>query len=257
MPAPQFDAVKEVTDAFTLLFKRRNWLLGGPTVAGTFIITAVLLIAMFIAVGPEILREIAGGKETPDVSPARIAAFAIAFTVGILLLIAVQMFTYAWTLVAAEPTWLGQDPAWDRGFNRAGTKLLTLFAYIILVALMSVVSLITIVGPIVIGVLQVYGPPFILFGNRSATQAIGDSFRLASENIAPTLIMVLAFIVVYVGSIIPTFILGLIPFFGIIVQLAFQWLLSAYVALTIVRFYDILSASSAAPPFPLVPETNV
>ena len=33
MPAPQFDAVKEATDAFTLLFKRRNWLLGAPTVA--------------------------------------------------------------------------------------------------------------------------------------------------------------------------------------------------------------------------------
>ena len=257
MPAPQFDAVKEATDAFTLLFKRRNWLLGGPTIAGTFLTLVVVFAAFFILAGPELIREMTGSKQTPDISTGRIISFAVAFTFGVLLAVAVQVFTYAWTLLAAEPTWRGQDPAWDGGFNRAGAKLLTLLAYTILVLLMIVVSIITIVGPIVIGFLQVYGTPSIVLGNKSATQAIGESFRLASENIAPTLIMVLAFIVVYMMALIPTFILGLIPFFGIIVQLAFQWLLSAYIAIVVVRFYDILSSASGAPPFPLVPETTV
>jgi len=173
-----------------------------------------------------------------------------------LLAVAVSMFTYAWTLVAAEPCWLGQDPAWDRGFNRAAGKLVTLAAYVILVFLMTIVSIITIVGPIVIAFLTMYGPAYILFGNRSATAAIGDSFRLASENITPTLILVLAFIVVYMMGFIVNLVLGWLPIIGLFVGLAFQWLFSAYIALAIVRFYDILNAASGAPPFSIVPETS-
>jgi hypothetical protein len=258
MPAPQFDAVKEATDAFALLFKRRNWLLGAPQVAGLFLILILVFVVIAVSAGPQIWRGIiSNGAQTPDISPGQIVALALSISIGVLLAIAVSMFTYAWTLVAAEPCWLGQDPAWDRGFNRAAAKVVTLAAYVILVFLMTVVSIITIVGPIIIGFLTMYGPAYILFGNRTATAAIGDSFRLASENIAPSLILVLAFIVVYMMGFMVNLVLGWLPLIGLFVGMAFQWLFSAYIALAIVRFYDILNASSGAPPFPIVPETNV
>jgi hypothetical protein len=255
--AVQFDAVKEVTDAFTLLFKRRNWLLGAPTIASVFLIIVVIGAVMLLTLGPEIIREMTGSGQQPSIAPARIIAFAIATTVGILLAIAVTAFSYAWTLVAAEPVWLGQDPAWDRGFNQAAAKLVTLLAYAVLVGLMALVSIITLVGPIVIAFLTMYGPAYILFANKSATEAISASFRLASENIAPSLILVLAFIVVYFMGFIVQLVLGWIPFFGLIVTLAFQWLFSAFIALAVVRFYEILNAASGQPPFPIVPETTV
>src|SRR5215470_17245302 len=103
MPAPQFDAVKEATDAFTLLFKRRNWLLGAPTVAGLFLILILVVVVIVVANGPQIWRSIiSNGSQTPDISPGQIVALALSISIGVLLAIAVSMFTYAWTLVAAE-----------------------------------------------------------------------------------------------------------------------------------------------------------
>jgi hypothetical protein len=255
--AAQFDAVKEATDAFTLLFKRRNWLLGAPTVAGLFLIIVVIVAVVFLTLGPEIIRQITGSGQTPAISSARIVVAAVGLSIGVMLALAVSIFTYAWTLVAAEPVWLGHDPAWDRGFNRAASKLVTLLAYTILVALMAIVSFITIVGPIIIAFFTLYGPAYILFEDKSATAAIGASFRLASENITPTVVLVLAFIVVYVIGFVAQLTLGWIPLFGLLVNLAFQWFFSAFIALAIVRFYEILNATSGEPPFPIVPEINV
>lgn len=258
----QFDAVKECTDAFTLLFKRRNWLLGAPYVASLFLLVIVVGGAMLVAFGPEIFRGITSpGGDEPSVSPMRVVLFAVALTIGIILGIAVNVFTYAWTLVAAEPVWRGQDPAWDRGFNRAAEKLLTLLAYTVLIALLAIVSVITIVGPIVVAFFALYGPAYIVFGDKSATAAIGASFKLASENIAPTLILVLSYIVIYFTGLFTVFVFNIvgivIPFIGLIPNLAFQWLWSAYIAVSIVRFYEILNATSGEPPFPIVPKTSV
>jgi hypothetical protein len=260
MAAAQFDAVKETTDAFKLLFKGRNWILGAPTVASIFLIVVVLLVVFFLTLGPEFIRQLSNGgsgAQEPTPSAGQIIAFAVAATVGVLFAVAVSIFIQAWTLVAAEPVWRGQDPAWDRGFNRAAAKLLTLFAYTILVGLIAVVSLLVIVGPIIVAFFAIYGPAYILFADKSATEAIGASFRLASENIGPTLILVLAFIVVYIMGFVLQLVFGWIPGLGILVTVGFQWLFSAYIAIGTVRFYEILNAASGEPPFPVVPETTV
>ncbi|MBV8170641.1 MAG: hypothetical protein JO219_01785, partial [Candidatus Eremiobacteraeota bacterium] len=45
---------------------------------------------------------------------------------------------------------------------------------------------------------------------------------------------------------------------GIPLQFAFQWLASGWVALAIVRFYDLLlTGRGSEPPYPLVPQTRV
>ncbi len=67
--AAQFDAVKEATDAFSLLFKGRNWLLGAPTVAGLFIVMVIVGVVLVLAIGPDIFRQILGGSQTPEISP--------------------------------------------------------------------------------------------------------------------------------------------------------------------------------------------
>ena len=255
--AVQFDAVKEMTDSLTKVFERRNWLLGAPVLAGIFIMYVVIIVVGLIVIGPQWFKIIAsGGSQTPDVTPAFAVGFAIGMTVFVLFVLAVNMFTYAWTLGAAVGVWQGHDPAFDRGFNLAAVKLVRLVAYQILVGLLAIVSIITIVGPIIIGVLSIYGPAYIVLGNRSATAAIGDSFRLASENIGPTVVLVLGFVVAVVAAIIPVTILGLIPGVGLVVQLAFQWLFAAWVAVAVVRFYELLTITTGEPPFALVPETR-
>ncbi|MBV8282171.1 MAG: hypothetical protein JO347_08930, partial [Candidatus Eremiobacteraeota bacterium] len=171
----QFDAVKEATDSFVKIFQKRNWLLGAPTMAAGFLIGIVAVIFLFIAGFPSFFRTVTSSNQVPDISPAQVALIVIGFTVLIMGAIVVSAFTNAWTLVAADPVWLGRDPAFDRGFNRAAQKLLPLCAYYVLVGLLSLVSIITIVGPLIVAVLMMYGPCYIMFKDRSATEAIGDS----------------------------------------------------------------------------------
>jgi len=257
----QFDAVNEVSESFKKLFKGYTWLLGGPTTAGAFLMTTVIFVAVGASMIPTFWKVITSQGQLPELSPTQVAFMAIGVTIAVIFAIVVSAFTYGWTLVAAEPVWLGREPAFDRGFYRAASKLLTLVAFLLLVAFMSVITLITIVGPIVIGVMTIYGPCFILFKDRSAIEAIGDTFRLASENIGPTIILVLAFVAIYIAGFMTIFIVSLVPLMGLIgipLQFAFQWLLSAFVALAVVRFYDLLlTGKGSAPPYPLVPENRV
>lgn len=252
--AVQFDAVKEATDAFTKLFKGRGWLLGAPTFAGAFLIGVVFLILMFAILGPAFFSSLSGGSQTPDIPTSTIVWFAIAFGLALMLGLAVSVFTYAWTLVAADQVWVGGEPAFDRGFNRAAAKLPQLLAFYILIFLLSIVSIITIVGPFVIAFFAMYGPAAIVFDDKSATQAIAASFRMASENIGESLILVLAFIVLVVASVVVQLMTFWLPFVGIVINLATNWLLYAYIPLAVVRFYDILKASG--PPIPIVPRTS-
>jgi hypothetical protein len=255
--AAQFDAVTEATAAFSKLFQKRNWLLGAPVLAGQFVGTFLAVIVVFMAMGPTIIKQITTGSETPDISPFQIGFFIVGFTIAVLFALAINAFVYGWTIAAADPVWTGSDPAFDRGFNRAAATLLQLIAFQLLVFLLVVVSIITIVGPIIIGVLALYGPAYIVLGGRSATQALSDSFKLASENLGETVILVLAFIVVTFCAVIPMLILSFIPVIGLIAQIAIQGLLSGYIALTVVRFYDLLIATAGSPPIPIVPKTSV
>ena len=255
--AAQFDAVAEVTGAFTKLFQRRNWLVATPVLAGQILAGFLAVLVVFAAMGPAIIKQIVSGSEVPEISPLQIGFFAVGMTFAILFGVAINAFVYGWTIVAAEPIWAGGGPAFDRGFNRAAATLLQLIVFQILIFLLTIASLLIIVGPIIVGVLAIYGPPYIVLGGRSATQAIGDSFRLASENLGETIILVLAFIVVAIAAIVPMLILSFIPLVGFVAQIAIQGIISGYIALAVVRFYDLLSPRAGIPPIPIVPETSV
>lgn len=256
MAAP-FDAVAEIQDAFKRLFHKQNWLIAAPILAGQMLAGILAFVIVMATIGPTMLKQIVSPTQTPDISPLQIVFFVVGFTLVLLIAIAINAFVYGWTLAAAEPIWTGGGPAFDRGFNRAAATLVHLIVFQLLIALLALVSLIIIVGPIIVGVLAIYGPTYIVLGGRSATQAIGDSFKLASENLTETAILVLALVAVSVCAIIPILILGFLPVVGFVAQIAIQGLLSGFVALAVVRFYDLLTARAGAPPIPIVPETSV
>jgi hypothetical protein len=252
--AAGFDASTEALSAFKKLFQRHNWLLGGPALIGQIAGFIFGFIAAVAAMGPAIWQGAArSSSQAPVAGSAQTTTFVIAIALAIVLAMLINALMYGWTLVAADPVWAGGDPAFDRGFSRAISKWLQMAAFQLLLLGMIVVSLITIVGPIVIAVLAIYGPPFILFGGRSATQAIADSFRLASRNIGETLWLVLWLALISIGAFIPLLILGLIPVIGMFTQLAIQGLLNGFIALAVVRFYTLLTITSDVPPSPATP----
>ena len=88
--AVQFDAVKEMTDSVSIVFQRRNWLLGAPVLAGLFVMYVVIIVVGLIVMGPQWLKTIAsGGSQTPDITPAFAVGFAIGMTVFVLFVLEV------------------------------------------------------------------------------------------------------------------------------------------------------------------------
>ena len=249
--AAHFDAVTEATDAFKKFFQKRNWLVATPILAGQLLAGFPVIILVF-AWYFVIFAEAIANPEHPKIIPY-IVTFGIAFALVILFALVVVTFAYAWALAAAEPVWTGGDPALERGFHRAAATFAQLIAFEVLIALLSIASLVIVIGPIIVGVLAIYGPPYIVLGGRSATQAIGDSFRLASENLGETLILVLAFIVIVFLALIALPLVIFVPLGPIVIGLITR----SYVVLAVVRFYGLLSPRAGAPPIPVVPTTSV
>lgn len=234
--AAQFDAVAEAIGAFKKFFQKRNWFIAAPVLAGQLVAGFPIGILLFAFYGV-LFAQAFSRPEHPVVTPF-LAAFAVTIALAILFAFVVVTFAYAWTLAAAEPIWTGGEPALERGFHRAAASLLQLLVFELLIALLSIASLIVIVGPVIVAVLAMYGPPYIVLGGRSATQAIGDSFRLASANLGETLILVLAFIVVWICALVVIPLVIFVP----IGPIAAACIMRSYVALAIVRFYGLLNA---------------
>jgi len=252
MVTARFDAVAEATDTFKKLFQKRNWLLILPYVAGQFLIGSLVgafALAFYIALFSQVVTRAA----PPSNMTPLVVMFGVGLTIFILFAVVVYDFVYGWTLAAAEPIWTGSDPALDRGLRRAAATFGQLILFQILITLLAIVSLLIVVGPIIVAVLAIYASPYIVLGGRSATQAIGDSFRLASENLGATLTLVLAFIVVWLCAVAAILLTIFIPFGPI----AIACVLRAYVALAIERFYLLLAPHAGAPPIPVVPATSV
>jgi hypothetical protein len=100
--------------------------------------------------------------------------------------------------------------------------------------------------------------PAVMIGRESGTGAVSTSFRIASQNVGPSLI---AFVGIVGASIVASFanaIAAHIPIVNFIVSFAVGGLAAAYSALVMARFYDMLrggvpraaAAAGYAPPPP-------
>ncbi|MBV8082782.1 MAG: hypothetical protein JOY86_07400 [Candidatus Eremiobacteraeota bacterium] len=244
----QFDSTKEATDAFRKIFQGRNWLLGLPNFAGTTVIAAFAF-AAFVTTWFSIVANLfaafakVGPAAVPTISPAQVYFIVFAAIFFVLLTLVVGAYTYGWSLAAAVSTWSGEAPALGPGAKTALLKLWPLIAFTLIVTLLSIISLVTIVGPIVIAVLAMYGPCYIVFKNRSAVEALSDSCRLAAQNLTPTAIVALFLGGAYIVGLALTMMLG--TFLGPLATTAFTWLFGAYSALAIVRFFNLLTPRAA------------
>jgi hypothetical protein len=111
------------------------------------------------------------------------------------------------------------------------------------------------------GFLLVYGFASMIVGGRGPIDAMKESAGLARANMSTTLMLILAFIVLFIASWIVSAILGLIPVLGLLIALAISGLNAAFMAIFSVRFYTLLSGKaaptvvSAPPSMPSPPST--
>lgn len=246
-----FEPMSEIQAAFTKVFQKRNWLLGWPMLIAYAVMFPVVFILLGHALGPDFMRQMASGNPAASSNIGNLdigkvfSAFALICLVGLFVF---PLFT-GWVLAAAAPVWAEMDPSYGSAFNRAFAKWLPLILFQIVLSVVALVSVITIIGPIIVAVLGSYGPAYIIFGDESPFGGLSASFRLAWRNFGDTLLLILAIVVVSIVFAIPGWILGAIPSIGWVIGLAFriaaQLLGSAFVALAIVRFYERLRAVPA------------
>jgi hypothetical protein len=256
----QIDAIAELQNAFQALLK--NWVLAIPTGVAALVASAFLVFVVLATVGSLVgagMMGATGGQQTPNPSAllALAGAGGVTFIVGGVVIFILYLLACAAVMAAAEDVWRGQPADLAKGISKAFGRLgplLVLFFISIVVGIVCGLLIIAlglgIILAIVLSFFWMYALPAIVISNQGAMQALGTSYRLARQNLAPSLIAFLGIIVVtFVGQIV----LGLfkhVPALEIILAFAIGGFTYAFSALVAVRFYDLLSA-------PVAPATPV
>lgn len=94
----------------------------------------------------------------------------------------------------------------------------------------------------------IYTFPAAIVGERPGFAAMGDSFRIASRRVTPTLIVtIMIAVIVLIGEVIGA-VLGFIPFIGPIIGAILVEIVLAYVSLVVVGEYLALRDTLGKPP---------
>lgn len=250
------DPMTELQNAFSVLFK--NWILALPTAIAS-LATAIFIVVVVGAVTASIVGVgVMGNGVTTSSGALRpgigglIAAGGATFIIGIVVLGLLALLAQAIVIAGAERVWHGQPADLAGGAGRAFSKLPPLILLFILGAIVFMICAIIIVigwiAAIVLAFLFMYTVPAIIVGNEGVMQALGTSSRIVRANVGPSALAFVACLVVgIVGGIVSRLFLH-IPVLGYIVYLVIGGFTSAYAALVIVRFYDVLRGAAPVTP---------
>jgi hypothetical protein len=251
-----FDPVAEATSAFQLVIK--NWVLAAPQlIVGVVAIVLALVLGMGSILAAGGLGAMMGhgdnGAGLAALSGLLGTIWIIALVVGILSLIA-----FGATVLAANDAWAGRAVDIGGAISKSIGSIVNLLIFGIIVGICCAILAITFVGPIIIGVLMMYGFQAILLGGQSGVGAIGESYRLVTKNFGPSIIAILAVIVAYVASFVIGMVLGLIPILGQIISLIISAFVVAYACAVVTRFYTLIQSGAviASTPAPAPPATS-
>jgi hypothetical protein len=243
----QIDGMGELQSAFSLLFK--NWMLALPpaivALGGAIYFGTVMAGVLVGAAGSMGAAGAMGG--TPNFG-ALLGGAGLLLLVGLIVIMLLSVVALAIVVGAAERVWHGQPADLSSGVSKAVGKLPSLILLFIIFGVIAIIPILGILVDLVLGFFWLYAIPCIVLGNQGATQAMGTSWRLASANAGPTLTAFIGIIVVNVIGAIINAVCIHVPVLGWIVSFLIGGLTAAYAALVIVRFYDLLSGSTAAPP---------
>jgi hypothetical protein len=238
----QFDVGAEAVGAFTFLFKRRNWLLLLPSVAQQWAALVATLSIVLVSGAPILVQLIATKPDQFVFTPLTVTLLVIGSAAIVVVVTIISAFAEAWTTAAAVPALAGGEPELSQSLRRAASKTAHIVAYTVLLLVMYIVSFVTIIGPIVITYFTLYVIPIIVLADRSATQAVGDSFRLAWKHPAETFGLTLALAVAIVVGITVAFVFALSSV-GATLAIPAQCVLSTYFAIVQLRFYSQLTTA--------------
>ena len=253
MIAKSFDPMAELQSAFNTLTK--NWMLVVIPAVGLLICFAMFAIVLLVSGAGAI---ISGGLNDLSTLLAVLGGALLGVCIVGLLSVVVMSIANAAVVVAAKDVWDNRPADFGTAVSRALGRFVDLFLAGLVLAIIAVAISWTFIGPLAMIFLMMYVGPAIILGGESAFAAMGTSWRMSTQNAGPTFAAFLGILVIGVAGAIVNAILQHIPILGVILALLINGFISAFAALVIVRFYDLLKSgvtgsqvvSSAPPPPP-------
>jgi hypothetical protein len=241
---PASSPVDQLQRAAEVLSK--NWILALPTAIasllfGVILVVGVLSMAAALFVG----HAAAGGLGAVAGLGTGALIVAVLAIIGLLLLI----FAQAIVISASEDAWQGRPVNLGASLALAGARLPDLVVAFIISALIMIVPIalcfVFIGVPLVLvgAYFLMYVTPAVMIGRENGTGAVSTSFRIASQNVGPSLIAFAGIVGAAIVASIAEGITAHIPIVHFIVWFAVGGLTAAYAALLTARFYDMLRGS--------------
>jgi hypothetical protein len=253
------DPMAELQNAFNVLFK--NWVLAVPPALVSLLGGLFFIFVVGAMIASALGASYMAGYAPPGQEPAAtkgiiglLAAGGLTMIVGIIVIGLLSLLAQAVVMGGAERVWHGEPADLGHGVGKGLSKLPPLVLLFIIAGIVflicAVIIIIGWIAAIVLAFLFMYTVPAIVVGNEGVMQALGTSYRLVTKNFGPSALAFLGIVVVsIVGAVINRIFLGihvLGPVLGLVVTLVVGGLTSAYAALVLVRFYDLLRGAATA-----------
>jgi hypothetical protein len=255
MIARSFDPIAELQSAFNVLTK--NWVLAAIPTVGLLICFALFAMVFMASGGFAILS---GGLNDLSTLLTVLGGALVGVCIAGLISIVVMSIAHAAVVVAAKDVWDGRTPNVGSAITRALSRVADIILAGFSIAIICIAISWTFIGPLALIFLMIYVYPAIIVGGESAFAAMGTSWRMSTQNAGPTFGAFLGILVFWIAGAIVNVILQHIPIIGTIASLFLNGFISAFGALVIVRFFDLLKAGTAgtqmvtpsSPPPPVV-----
>jgi len=243
MIARSFDPMAELQSAFNILTK--NWMLAAIPAVGLLICFALFAMVFMASGGFAILS---GGLNDLSTLFSVLAGALVGVCIAALVSIVVMSIANAAVVVAAKDVWDGRTPDYGSAVSRALSRVVDLFLAGLVIAIIAVAISWTFIGPLALLFLMIYVGPAIIVGGENAFAAMGTSWRMSTQNAGPTFGAFLGILVIAIAGGIVNAILQHIPIIGVIIALLINGLISAFAALVVVRFFELLKGGVAGSP---------
>lgn len=259
MIARQFDPIAELQSAFSVMMK--NYSIAAIPLVALIACVVVFVIVFGVGGGAALLS---GAFTDLNSNPAAlvpiIAGMGMWLGLGVFVACIIQFIALGATAAASESAWQTGTADVAGGVARALSKVGDLILYGIVFGVVMTVIGWTVIGGLAWAFLMLYAVPAIVVGGESAFAAMGTSWNVATKNAGPTFAAFIGIVLMWIVVLIVNMVIGHLPIIGWIVSLILNSLLGAYIALVVVRFYDLLlgtaSATAVAPVAPPPPPTT-
>ncbi len=240
MIARPVEPFAELQAAFNVLTK--NLSLATIPAVSAIVCVAVFGVLLTATFGAASLSGWANGSffSNPAMWSTLIGGALLTFCVGFLIAIVISTISHGAVIAASESAWEGRPIDLGAAVGRAFGRIADLLLAGIVLGLIAVLIWWTVVGIPALIFLMLYVGPAIVVNNENAFAAMGTSFRMATQNAALTFAALVGVLLALFAGGLVNIVVGHIFLIGWIVSLVMSGLVGAYIALVVVRFYDLV-----------------